>query len=140
MKTIKLFKIFSKKLINFFKNFGGAWSSSGSTTALLCPFCQTHRSTLWKKDKTPSYFFFTLSQRSWKLKKLFPSFIPTVQHQKKVKSLSSSLPLILLGPATRKGKSFHARMIYFYFPSTTINLVRILATLTLESMISSRNF
>ena len=56
------------------------------------------------------------------------------------KTLSSSLPLILSGPATKKGKSFHARVIYFYFPSRTINLVRILATLTLESMISLKNF
>ena len=56
------------------------------------------------------------------------------------KTLSSSLPLILLGPTTRKGTSFHARVIYFYFPSRTINLVRILATLTLESMISLKNF
>ena len=31
------------------------------------------------------------------------------------KTLSSSLPLILSGPATKKGKSFHARVIYFYF-------------------------
>ena len=53
---------------------------------------------------------------------------------KRKKTLSSSLPLILLGPATRKGKSFHAREILFlFFPSRTINLVRILATLTLES-------
>ena len=35
---------------------------------------------------------------------------------KRKKTLSSSLPLILLGPATREGKSFHARVIYFYFP------------------------
>ena len=34
---------------------------------------------------------------------------------KRKKTLSSSLPLILLGPATRKGKSFHAREILFLF-------------------------
>ena len=56
------------------------------------------------------------------------------------KTLLSSLPLIFSGPATRKGRSFHARAIYFYFPSRTINLVRVLVTLILESMISSRNF
>ena len=65
---------------------------------------------------------------------------PKKRKNEKKKTLSNSLPLILLGLATRKGKSFHARVIYFYFPSRTINLVRVLATLTLESMISLKNF
>ena len=51
----------------------------------------------------------------------------------------SSLPLIFLGLATRKGRFFH-EWFYFYFPSRTRNLVRVLATLTLESMISLKNF
>ena len=34
MKIIKLFKIFSKKLINFFKNFGGAQAPLGHQVAL----------------------------------------------------------------------------------------------------------
>ncbi|XP_050286866.1 uncharacterized protein LOC126725897 [Quercus robur] len=41
--------------------------------------------------------------------------------RKLLSTLSSSLPLILSGPVTRKGKSFHARVILCLFPSRTIN-------------------
>ena len=39
-----------------------------------------------------------------------------------------------------KGNPFMQEWFYVYFPSRTRNLVRVLATLILESMISSRNF
>ena len=99
----------------------------------------THGSTLWKKDKTPSYFFFVLPQRKKTQEALSPFSYPRVKHQKERKlstllslshlspaarrkllsTLSSSLPLILSGPATRKGKSFHVSLslslsIYLY--------------------------
>ena len=48
-------------------------------------------------------FFDFLKER--RLKKLTPSFIPTVQHQKKEKNLNSSLAFTPTGPAVRN-KSF----------------------------------
>ena len=102
-------------------------------------FFQVHRFTHQKKDKSPSYLFFDSFKTTTTIKNTLPCIL-TGPTPKRKKTLSSSLPLILLGPATSKGTSFHARVIYFYFLSRTINLVRILVALTLESMISSRNF
>ena len=83
-------------------------------------------------------FFDFLKER--RLKKLTPSFIPTVQHQKKEKTLSSSLPLIL-GFSHQEREIFSCKSDSIpIFPSRTINLVRVLATLILESMISLKNF
>ena len=63
-----------------------------------------------------------------------------VQHQKKEKFSTllslSHLRVQHLG----KGNPFMQEYFYFYFPSRTRNLVRVLATLILESMISSKNF
>ena len=86
-------------------------------------FSWVHGFTHQTKDKSSTSFFFLLSQR-----KLEDS-----------KTLLSSLPLIFSGPTTKKGRFFH-KWFYFYFPSRTRNLVKVLATPTLESMISLKNF
>ena len=81
------------------------------------------------------------TKRKKKLSTLLSLSHLRIQQQGKrfLSTLSSSLPLILLGPATSEGRFFHARVILFLFPPRTRNLVRVLATLILESMISSRN-
>ena len=108
-----------------------------------------------------SYLFFDFLKETRRLKKFSASFIPTIQHQKKEKlstflslshlwvqqqegrffQLSQALYLLYFRvQPLGKGNPFMQEWFYVYFPSRTINLVRVLATLILESMISSRNF
>ena len=75
---------------------------------------QTHRSTQLKKDKAPPHSSFYFLKATRTIKKLPPSHTHG-SNTKRKKTLSRSLPLILSGPATRKGKSFHARVILFLF-------------------------
>ena len=94
-----------------------------------------------KESKTPSHFFFTLSQRNQKTQEtLFLSHAYRSNTKKKENSLK-------LSTSHTFGSSHQEREILSckrdsipIFPSRTINLVKVLATLTLESMISSRNF
>ena len=75
---------------------------------------QTHRSTHIKKDKAPPHSSFNSLKATRTIKKLLPSHTHE-SNTKRRKTLSSFLLVILSGPATRKGKSFHARVILFLF-------------------------
>ena len=81
----------------------------------LKSFSQVHGFTHQQKDQTHLISYSHFLKETRRLKKLSSSLMPTGPTPKRKKTLSSSLPLILLGLATRKGKSFRASEILFLF-------------------------